>query len=167
MSEAANAWNFSFETIDGKPMPLADYKGKAVLVVNTASKCGFTPQYKDLESLHKKYRDKGLVVIGVPSNDFGGQEPGTANEIKAFCDSTFSVTFPLAAKTVVVGREAHPFYIWAREQVGILGSPKWNFHKYLIGPDGKLADWFSTPTSPSAARLTKAVDKALENGSKA
>jgi len=156
------AWDFSFESLDGKQLPLAAFKGKALLVVNTASKCGFTPQYKDLEELHRKYRDKGLVVIGVPCNDFGGQEPGNAGEIKTFCDTVYGVTFPLTSKTHVTGRDAHPFYIWAREQVGLLGTPKWNFHKYLIGPDGKLANWFSSPTSPSQQRFANAIDKEVE-----
>ena len=159
--DAGSAWDFSFETLDGQPLPLSAFKGKAVLVVNTASKCGFTPQYKDLEALHSKYRDKGLVVLGVPCNDFGGQEPGSAAEIRSFCDNNYGVTFPLTAKTRVTGREAHPFYAWARDKVGILGSPKWNFHKYLIAPDGTLADWFSTPTSPSAERVTAAIEKVL------
>ena len=161
MTDEESAWTFSFETLDGKPLPLASFKGKAVLVVNTASQCGFTPQYKGLEALAKKYRDKGLVVLGVPCNDFGGQEPGTATDIKSFCDSNYNITFPLTAKTQVSGREAHPFYAWARQKVGILGSPKWNFHKYLVAPDGSLADWFSTPTAPDASRLIKAIEKVL------
>jgi len=163
MPETRSAWDFSFESLDGKPLPLAAFKGKAVLVVNTASKCGFTPQYKDLEEIHKRYRAKGLVVIGVPCNDFGGQEPGGAGEIKTFCDTVYGITFPLTAKTHVTGRDAHPFYIWAREQVGLLGTPKWNFHKYLISPDGKLAKWFSSPTSPAAQRFATALDRELEN----
>jgi glutathione peroxidase len=161
MSDTESAWDFSFETLDGKPLPLAGFKGKAVLVVNTASQCGFTPQYKGLEALNKKYRDRGLVVLGVPCNDFGGQEPGSATEIQAFCDNSFSVTFPLTAKTRVKGSDAHPFYTWARQKVGMLGSPKWNFHKYLIAPDGSLADWFSTPTAPDAPRMLKAIEKVL------
>lgn len=155
------AWDFAFESLDGKPMPLAGYKGQALLVVNTASQCGFTPQYKDLEAIHKRYQGKGFVVIGVPCNDFGGQEPGGAGEIKVFCDSIYGVTFPLTAKVHVAGRDAHPFYVWARSKVGLLGSPKWNFHKYLIAPDGSLADWFSTPTSPSSPRVIKAIDAHL------
>lgn len=158
---APKAWDFAFETLSGKPLPLSQFEGKAVLVVNTASKCGFTPQYEGLEELAKKYRDKGLVVLGVPSNDFGGQEPGGAGEIAEFCQVNYGVSFPMAGKSKVTGRDAHPFYAWARKQVGILGSPKWNFHKYLIAPDGTLADWFSTPTKPTADRVQKAIEKVL------
>jgi glutathione peroxidase len=158
---APKAWDFSFETLTGKPLPLSVFKGKAVLVVNTASQCGFTPQYEGLEELSKKYRDKGLVVLGVPCNDFGGQEPGGAEEIGQFCQINYGVSFPMAGKSKVTGRDAHPFYAWARAQVGILGSPKWNFHKYLVAPDGTLADWFSTPTKPSAGRVQKAIEKVL------
>ena len=157
----ATAWDFTFDSIDGKPLPLSAFKGKAVLVVNTASKCGFTPQYKGLESLYAKYKDRGLVVLGVPCNDFGGQEPGTESEIKSFCETNFAITFPMTGKAHVTGRDAHPFYAWAREKVGILGSPKWNFHKFLISPDGSLAEWFPTPTTPDAGRLTKAIEKAV------
>lgn len=156
-----SAWDFSFQAIDGGELPLAQFKGKAVMVVNTASKCGFTPQYQQLEELSRRYRDKGLVVLGVPCNDFGGQEPGSESEIQQFCDLNFGVDFPLTAKAKVTGADAHPFYLWARKQVGFLGSPKWNFHKYLIAPDGSLADWFSTPTKPDSAKIIKAVEKVL------
>ena len=161
MTDAGSAWDFSFETLDGQPLPMSSLKGKAVLVVNTASQCGFTPQYQGLEALYQKYAGKGLVVLGVPCNDFGGQEPGTAEEIKDFCETKFSVTFPMTGKTHVTGKDAHPLYAWARQQVGILGSPKWNFHKYLIAPDGTLADWFSTPTGPESGRVAKAIEKVL------
>ncbi|HEY1720852.1 MAG TPA: glutathione peroxidase [Magnetospirillaceae bacterium] len=156
-----SAWDFSFETLTGKPLPLSEFKGKAVLVVNTASQCGFTPQYKDLEELAKKYKGQGLVVLGVPCNDFGGQEPGSAEEIGAFCEKNYGVSFPMAGKAKVTGGDAHPFYAWARKKVGILGSPKWNFHKYLIAPDGSLADWFSTPTKPTADKVSRAIEKIL------
>ncbi|WP_379875379.1 glutathione peroxidase [Lacibacterium aquatile] len=159
--QAGSAHDFSFKTIDGQPMPLAQYKGKAVLVVNTASQCGFTKQYDGLQALYEKYKDKGLIVLGVPSNDFGGQEPGTAEEIKDFCETNFSVDFPLADKQVVSGDDAHPFYKWAGEQVGVAGRPRWNFHKYLIAPDGHLADWFSTVTDPGSDKVTAAVEKLL------
>ncbi len=155
------AWDFSFVTIDGKPLPLAEFKGKAVLVVNTASKCGFTPQYKGLEELYKKYGDRGLVVLGVPSNDFAGQEPGTSEEIQEFCELNFGVDFPLTRKEKVSGRDAHPFYDWAAKQLGSLAKPKWNFHKYLIAPDGSLADWFSTVTKPDAPKVAKAIEDVL------
>ena len=155
------AHDFTLTGIDGKPMPLAEFKGSTVLVVNTASECGYTPQYEELEALWQAYRDKGLVVLGVPSNDFGGQEPGTASEIATFCKLNYGVTFPLADKTVVKGEGAHPFYRWAGEQAGMLGRPKWNFHKYLIGADGRFIDWFSTPTKPMGPKIKAAVEKAL------
>ena len=158
---AATAWDFSFIGIDGQPLPLAQFKGKAVLVVNTASQCGFTPQYKALEALSQKYRDRGLVVLGVPSNDFGGQEPGNSTEIKQFCETSFSIDFPLTEKTKVSGDDAHPFYLWAGRELGFLGKPRWNFHKYLVAPDGHLVNWFSSITSPDSAGLIKAVEAAL------
>lgn len=156
-----SAHDFIFQSIDGQPLPLATFAGKAVLVVNTASQCGFTPQYAELEQLWRDYRGRGLVVLGVPSNDFGGQEPGGAAEIRAFCADTYAVDFPLAAKVRVKGADAHPFYRWAAAQVGALGVPRWNFHKYLIAPDGRLADWFSTVTKPRAPKVVAAIEKLL------
>jgi glutathione peroxidase len=158
---ATNAWAFSFVSIEGEPLPLAQYQGKAVLVVNTASQCGFTPQYKGLEELAAKYRERGLVVLGVPSNDFGGQEPGNSSEIKEFCELNFAIDFPLTEKVKVVGEDAHPFYQWAGKELGVLAKPHWNFHKYLIAPDGRLVDWFSSVTAPDSPRLIKAVEAAL------
>ena len=162
-TEAAEqtAYDFAFTAIDGGPLPLSNFKGKAVLVVNTASECGYTPQYKDLQALWQRYRDRGLVVLGVPSNDFGGQEPGTEAEIKRFCERQYAVDFPLTAKVHVTGGEAHPFYQWAANVAGEAASPRWNFHKYLVGPDGELAAWFPTKTSPTAAEVTEAVEDAL------
>ena len=155
------AYDFTLTGIDGKPMPLSQFKGHPVLVVNTASECGYTPQYEELEALWKAYKDKGLVIVGVPSNDFGGQEPGTATEIATFCKVNYGVTFPLTDKLVVKGDKADPFYIWAGEQAGMMGRPKWNFHKYLIGADGRFVDWFSTPTKPMGPKIKAAVEKAL------
>jgi glutathione peroxidase len=155
------AHDFTLTGIDGKPMPLSQFKGSPVLVVNTASECGYTPQYEELEALWQAYRDKGLVILGVPSNDFGGQEPGSAEEIASFCKLNYGVTFPLADKTVVKGAGAHPFYAWAGEHAGMLGRPKWNFHKYLIGADGRFVDWFSTQTKPMGPKIKAAVEKAL------
>lgn len=160
-AQAASAHDFSFTAIDGKPLPLADYKGKAVLVVNTASLCGFTPQYKGLQALWEKYRGRGLVVLGVPSNDFGGQEPGASGEIKEFCETNYSIDFPLTEKQVVAGEQAHPFYQWAAAELGVVAKPRWNFHKYLVAPDGRLADWFSTITTPDSARVERAVEAVL------
>jgi len=158
---AQSAYDFSFTAIEGGDLPLAQYKGKVVLLVNTASLCGFTPQYDDLQAVWERYRERGLVVLGVPSNDFGGQEPGSAAEIKEFCEVNFSIDFPLTTKEHVVGDAAHPFYRWAAEQLGFAAKPRWNFHKYLIGPDGTLADWFSTVTKPTAPKVTEAIEAQL------
>lgn len=160
-AEAASAWDFSFIAIDGQPLPLSIFEGKTVLVVNTASQCGFTPQYKGLEELYKKYRDRGLVVLGVPSNDFGAQEPGSSEEIQHFCETNFSVDFPLTEKVKVTGDDAHPFFRWAAKEMGPLAKPRWNFHKYLIAPDGRLVDWFSTVTSPDAASVSRSIEANL------
>ncbi len=155
------AHQFSFVTIDGQTLPLSQFAGKAVLIVNTASRCGFTGQYADLQNLWQRYQSQGLVVLGVPSNDFGGQEPGTKTEIKAFCEINFDVDFPLTEKVYITGSAAHPFYRWARDSLGTMSKPRWNFHKYLITPDGKIADWFSTVTSPTSDRLLRAVEAVL------
>ena len=161
MAKDKSAHDFSFTSIEGKPMPLSAYKGKTLLVVNTASQCGLTPQYKGLEALWQRYKDKGLVVIGVPSNDFGAQEPGSESEIKSFCETRFGVDFPLTNKQSVIGSGAHPFYKWVAEKLGEDAAPKWNFHKYLIAPDGSLAGTFGSRTPPDAADLTKAIDESL------
>jgi glutathione peroxidase len=150
----------SLDAIEGGKLPTGDYKGRVVLLVNTASLCGFTGQYRGLEALWRRYRKHGLVMLGVPSNDFGGQEPGSAEEIGRFCGESFDVTFPLADKQVVSGRDAHPLYRWAASQTGPLGTPGWNFHKILIGRDGRIVDWFSA-VSGTGARLERAVEAAL------
>lgn len=155
------AHDFSFTAIEGEPLPLSQFKGKAVLVVNTASLCGFTPQYEGLQAVWEKYSDRGFVVVGVPSNDFGSQEPGGSAEIKDFCSTNYQVTFPLAEKEVVSGTGAHPFYRWAREELGVLAAPKWNFHKYLIAPDGRLVDWFSTTTKPGSEKIAQVIESIL------
>ncbi len=155
----------SLESIGGGPLPTAGYSGQVVLLVNTASLCGFTGQYRDLEALWRKYKDiggkdRGLILLGVPSNDFGGQEPGSNEEIKRFCEATFDVTFPLADKQVVSGPAAHPLYKWAASQTGALGTPNWNFHKILIGRDGRIVDWFAA-VSGTGAKLDRAIEAAL------
>ncbi|MFM9889671.1 MAG: glutathione peroxidase [Rickettsiales bacterium] len=161
-AQKGSAYDYQFTAlIGGKPMLLSQFKGKVLLVVNTASECGFTPQYEGLEKLYETYKDKGLVVLGVPSNDFGGQEPGDSAQIAHFCKLNYGVTFPMAAKEVVSGHGAHPFYAWASDTLGFGTAPKWNFHKYLIGRDGKLVDYFNSTTAPDADRLTKAVEAAL------
>ncbi len=159
MAAEPGAHAFSFPSIDGGTLPLAAWKGHPVLVVNTASRCGFTPQYEGLQALWERFRERGLVVLGVPSNDFGGQEPGSATEIKDFCETTFAVDFPLADKTTVVGPTAHPFYAWARDSRPDLPAPNWNFHKYLIAPDGSIAAAFSTAVEPLAPQIVGAVEE--------
>ena len=154
-------FDFNLTGLDGKPLPLAQFKGHPVLMVNTASECGFTPQYDGLEKLWEDYKDRGLVIIGVPSNDFGGQEPGKAAEIATFCRKNFGVTFPLADKAVVSGPDAIPVYKWAGTQAGFLGKPSWNFHKYLFGKDGQLLDWFASTTEPESAKIKNAVEAAI------
>jgi len=158
---ADSAHAFTFKSLEGKPMPLSQYAGKPMVIVNTASKCGFTPQYKGLEALWQANRDKGLVVLGVPSNDFGGQEPGSHDEIKSFCELRFGVDFPLTEKVAVTGADAHPLFKWIAGKTGFLGRPHWNFYKYLIGPDGSFVDWYSSITAPDSGKFTKAVDKLM------
>jgi glutathione peroxidase len=161
-NQAGSAFDFGFTAIDGKPMPLADFKGKALLVVNTASFCGYTNQYAGLQALHEKYEKLGLVVIGVPSNDFGAQEPKAEAEIATFCQGAFGVTFPLTDKQSVKGAAAHPFYKWAATTLGANATPKWNFHKYLVGRDGRLLSAFSTATKPQDPQVIAAIEAALK-----
>jgi glutathione peroxidase len=158
---AATSNDFTFQSIDGKPMPLSAYRGKVLLVVNTASFCGFTPQYTALQKLHEAYEARGLVVIGVPSNDFGGQEPKSEAEVKTFCQGAFGITFALTSKVHVRGEERHPFYEWASDVLGSMSAPWWNFHKYLVGRDGKLVAAFGTRTEPQAPEIIKAIEAEL------
>jgi glutathione peroxidase len=160
--QTKTAYDFKFETLTGRePLPLRQFEGSVVLIVNTASNCGFTKQYEGLEKLYKTYKDEGFLVIGVPSNDFGAQEPGSNEEIAKFCKFNYGVTFPITSKEIVSGDEAHPFYIWAKEKLGFGTAPKWNFHKYLIGRDGTLIDYFNSTTAPDNDRVIKAIEKAL------
>jgi glutathione peroxidase len=147
--------------IDGTTHPANLFQNKVVLLVNTASFCGYTGQYEDLQKLWRRYRDKGFVVLGVPANDFGAQEPGSNAAIKSFCTLNYGVDFPLLEKQTVAGADAHPLFRWAAAQTGPAGVPRWNFHKILIGRDGSLLAWFSTPTPPLDAKITKAVAGAL------
>ena len=156
-----NAYDFTFTSIEGEKLALSEFSGKAILVVNTASRCGFTPQYEGLQKLWETYRSRGLVVLGVPSGDFGGQELATAEKIKEFCTVNFSIDFPMAEKTKVTGKQAHPFYSWALKELGAKAKPRWNFHKYLVSKDGRLIDWFSSTTGPSSKRVQKAIEAAL------
>src|SRR5258708_1115985 len=155
-----SAYAFSFPALSGDDIRLAAFTGKPLLVVNTASLCGYTPQYAGLQELWSEFRERGLTVIGVPSNDFGGQEPGGPSEISETAHHQYGVTFPIAAKAVVVGAKAHPFYGWAAE-ARPREVPKWNFHKYLIGRDGYIAEVFASAVEPADTRIKTAVAKAL------
>jgi len=158
---AGSAHDFDFISIDGEPMPMAGYRGKAVLLVNTASFCGFTHQYGDLQTVWQRYRDQGLVVVGVPSNDSGGQEPNADAEIKEFCEVNFDVDFPLTEKQQVRGADAHPLYRWLKAELGPQGEPRWNFHKILIAADGRAITGWPSPVKPTDARVTGAIEAAL------
>lgn len=158
---AAGAFAHEFEAIEGGKLPLGKWRGKVLLVVNTASFCGFTPQYEGLQSLWERYEKRGLVVVGVPSNDFGAQEPKSEGEIAGFCKGAFGVTFPLTTKEVVSGPAAHPFYRWAHKSLGAASAPGWNFHKYLVGRDGKLIAGYGARTEPLSPTLIRAIEAAL------
>ena len=155
------AYDFKFKDIDGNSLNLSDYKSKIIIVVNVASKCGFTKQYEDMQLVWEKYQDKGIVILGVPSNDFGGQEPGDNKEIKNFCESKFGITFPMTEKISVKGTDAHPFYHWAKKNYGNGAVPKWNFHKIIIDKDGKISGTFSSMTNPSSKKFISAIEKLL------
>jgi glutathione peroxidase len=154
------AHDFTFESIDGGPLRLADYAGRPILLVNTASMCGFTPQYEALQSLWAEYRDRGLVVLGVPSDDFGGQEYDSSAEIKQFCEINYGIDFPMTEKVAVKGDDAHPYYRWVGMQ-GRLMVPKWNFHKHLIDGEGRIVDWFASTTAPDSRKVIAAIEKQL------
>ncbi len=156
------AYEFSFRGIDGKLINLASYKNKVIVVVNVASRCGYTPQYKDLQQLWINYKEKDLVVIGVPTNNFK-QEPGTNTDIKKFCESTYGINFPLAEQTNVIGSKAHPFYVWARKNHGIGAIPKWNFHKIIVNKNGKISDTFASFTKPTSKKFINLIEEEIRN----
>jgi glutathione peroxidase len=160
-SGPASAFDHEFDAIEGGKMPLGAWRGKALLVVNTASFCGYTPQYEGLQKLWERYEAKGLIVIGVPSNDFGAQEPKSESEILGFCKGAFNVTFPLTTKVSVKGAQAHPFYRWAQEALGTASAPRWNFHKYLVARDGRLVAGYGSNVEPLSTELIKAIEAAL------
>ena len=163
-SMSENAYSYSFKDINEEDViNLSDYKGKTLVVVNTASLCGFTYQYDGLQKLYDDYKDQGLVVLGVPSNDFGNQESGTNSEVKEFCESTFSITFPLTEKNVVKGKDAHPFFKWSKKELGFIGGvPRWNFHKIIIGKDGNAIAGYTALTRPSSKKFISEIEKALQ-----
>jgi glutathione peroxidase len=158
------AHDFELDDIAGRKVSLADYRGKAVLIVNVASKCGLTPQYTGLEELYRANKERGLVVLGLPCNQFAGQEPGTEAEIKDFCESRYDVTFPLFSKLEVNGENRHPLYAWLTEQPTQPDGPgdiKWNFAKFLIGKNGDVVARFAPTTAPASESVVEAVDRAL------
>ena len=156
-----SAYDFSFKDIDGNDLPLKKFQNKVLLIVNVASKCGFTPQYQALQKLYETYADKGLEIIAVPANDFGSQEPDSCPIIKDFVAEKYKITFTMTEKYSVTGDNIHPFYQWAGDKAGFLGRPKWNFHKYLIGKNGEFIDWFSSVTAPDDKKIITAITKAL------
>ena len=154
-------FDFDIKDINEENFALKNLKDKTVLLVNVASNCGFTKQYSELQELYDKYNEKGLVVLGVPSNQFGGQEPGSNNEIKDFCETNFNITFPMTTKIDVKGENAHPIYLWAKENYGNAAVPKWNFHKILINKQGKIEDTYSSFTKPMSKKLTSKIEEIL------
>ena len=154
-------FDLSINGINSKTINLSEFKGKTILLVNVASKCGFTKQYTGLQTLYDNYKDKDFLVIGVPSNQFGGQEPGSNNEIKKFCETNFNITFPITDKVDVKGKNAHVLYKWAKENYGSSTVPKWNFHKILINKEGKIQDTFNSFITPLSDKITKQIELVL------
>ena len=162
MSENSKTfYDFKINSINGEELNLSSFTGKTILLVNVASKCGFTKQYDDLQKLYEDYREKGLVVVGIPSNQFGGQEPGTETEIKNFCETNFNINFPMTSKYDVKGDNAHPLYIWAKENFGRSAIPKWNFHKILINKEGKIHNTYGSFVKPMSKKITLEIEKIL------
>ena len=155
-------YDFEFNSIDGNKIELSDFRNKVLVVVNVASRCGYTPQYEGLQMLWSNYKNKNLVVIGVPTNNFK-QEPGNNKEIKDFCETNFGINFPMTEKTNVIGKDAHPFYKWAKKNHGIGAIPKWNFHKIVIGKNGKVVDTFASFTKPSSGKFLNLIEKEIKN----
>jgi glutathione peroxidase len=165
MAAARSVYNFTLKSIDGKPVSLSEYHGKVLLLVNVASKCGFTPQYAALESLYEKYKDRGLVIVGIPANNFAGQEPGTNEEIKKFCSTKYNVSFPMMAKVSVLGDDKTPLYVFLTDksvnpQIG--GDIKWNFTKFLFDRNGKPVARFEPNVTPDSPQVVSAVESALK-----
>ena len=155
-------YDFEFNGIDGNKIELSNFKNKVLVVVNVASRCGYTPQYEGLQMLWSNYKNKNLVVIGVPTNNFK-QEPGNNKEIKDFCETNFGINFPMTEKTNVIGKDAHPFYKWAKKNHGIAAIPKWNFHKIIIGKNGKVVDTFASFTKPTSDKFLNLIEKEIKN----
>ena len=155
------AYDFKFKDLDGSALNLSEYKSKVVVVVNVASQCGFTNQYEDMQNVWEQYQSRGVVMLGVPSNDFGKQEPGSNEDIKNFCEAKFGITFPMTEKVSVKGTDAHPFYIWAEKNHGKSAVPKWNFHKIIINKEGKIEKTFSSITNPSSKKFKEVIENLL------
>ena len=155
------AYDFQFKNLDGDPLNLSDYKGKVIVAINVASQCGFTRQYEDMQNIWEKYQSKGIIILGIPSNDFGKQEPGNNKDIKNFCESKFGISFPMTEKVSVKGSNAHPFYIWAKKNHGMSAIPKWNFHKIIINREGKVDQTFSSITKPSSEKFIKVLENLI------
>ncbi len=162
MSSDKSFHDFSIESISGGDISLSDYKNKVVLLVNTASQCGFTPQYAGLQKIYDRYKDDGFVVLGVPSDDFN-QELSSDDDVKKFCEIRYGVNFPLTSIQKIKGDSAHPLYKWISGNTSVIGQPRWNFHKYLISKEGQVLNWFSSMTSPTSDGLLKQVEQALYN----
>lgn len=160
-ADRATAYQFAFTGLFTDAVPMTAFEGEVVLVVNTASRCGYTPQYEGLQQIYDEYRAQGFEIVGVPSNNFAGQEPGSAEEIQEFCTLNYGVTFPMAGKTEVIGEARHPFYAWAETQLGEAAAPSWNFHKLLIGRDGRLIAAFGTRVEPTSDEIRNAIVAAL------
>ena len=154
-------FDLKINSINGDELRLSDFKGQTVLVVNVASNCGFTKQYNDLQKLYDNYKEKGFVVLGIPSNQFGAQEPGSNSEIKDFCETNFNITFPMTNKYDVKGDNAHPIYLWAKETYGNSTVPKWNFHKILINKNGKVEDTYASFTNPMSKKIINKLEQIL------
>ncbi|MEL7547034.1 MAG: glutathione peroxidase [Pseudomonadota bacterium] len=163
--ETANPDKIEFETIRGEALPFESFAGQAVLVVNTASRCGYTPQYAGLQELHDTFKDRGFTVLGVPSNDFGGQEPGTESQIVEFCEINFGVEFPLTSKVSAIGAEQHMFWKEAKRVLGEKAEPKWNFHKVLVGPDGQFVQAYPSAVRPADTELIADIEAVLSDKS--
>lgn len=164
MAAEKTIYDFTLNSIDGQPTPLSTFKGKVVLLVNVASRCGYTPQYTALESIYEKYKDRGFVIVGIPANNFGGQEPGTNQEIKTFCSARYHVTFPMMAKVSVKGSDITPLYQYLTDKTlhpETGGEIGWNFTKFLVGPNGEVLARFDSAVEPDSPQVTGAIEKAL------
>ena len=157
----ANVYQFNFKSIDGKEINLNDFKGKPIIIVNTASLCGFTYQYSDIETLQQKYKKDGLIIIGIPSNDFGNQELSSNQKVKEFCTINFDISFMLTEITNIKGEKGHPFFKWVKKEAGFLAFPKWNFYKYLFDRNGKLIKAWSSMTKPDSSKITSLIDRLI------